>query len=118
MSNVNKADRPIFIGGLMKSGTSLLRVLLGQHHELYAGFETHWFDDDIRTNWHQPDSRRMGFLRDFFEIDADAYARALRHQESQSGDASSLISSCARRPQVPESHDGPKKHPPISVNGH
>ena len=75
MSNANKADRPIFIGGLMKSGTSLLRVLLGQHPELYAGFETHWFDDDIRTNWHRPDSRRMGFLRDFFEIDADTYAR-------------------------------------------
>ncbi len=77
MTNANEADRPVFIGGLMKSGTSLLRVLLGQHRELYAGFETHWFDDDIRINWSQPNSRRMGFLRDFFEIDSEAYARHL-----------------------------------------
>lgn len=28
----------------MKSGTSLLRTLLSQHENLYAGFETHWFN--------------------------------------------------------------------------
>lgn len=71
----NVADRPIFIGGLMKSGTSLLRVLLGQHAQVFASFETHWFDPAIRENWADPTSRRMGYLRKFFAIDDADYAR-------------------------------------------
>jgi len=35
---------PIFIGGLFKSGTSLLRAMLGQHSGIAAGLETYWFD--------------------------------------------------------------------------
>lgn len=35
---------PIFIGGLIKSGTSLLRAMLGQHSKIAAGLETYWFD--------------------------------------------------------------------------
>lgn len=34
----------IFIGGVFKSGTSLLRAMLGQHSNLAAGLETYWFD--------------------------------------------------------------------------
>ncbi len=68
------ADRPVFIGGLMKSGTSLLRVLLGQHPNLYATFESHWFDPAIRDEWENPDSRRMTFLRRFLEIADTCYA--------------------------------------------
>lgn len=39
---VNNA--PIFIGGLYKSGTSLLRAMLGQHSNIASGLETFWFD--------------------------------------------------------------------------
>ena len=35
---------PIFIGGLYKSGTSLLRAMLGQHSNIASGLETFWFD--------------------------------------------------------------------------
>lgn len=38
---------PIFIGGLMRSGTTLLRAMLGQHRAIAAGLETHWFDLDV-----------------------------------------------------------------------
>lgn len=58
----------------MKSGTSLLRVLLGQHPSLYATFESHWHEPAIREHWDDPSSRRMGFLRSFLEIDDDTYA--------------------------------------------
>lgn len=34
---------PIFIGGMYKSGTSLLRAMVGQHSRLFAGLETQWF---------------------------------------------------------------------------
>ena len=61
-------DHPIFIGGLMKSGTSLLRVLLGQHPDLFASFETHWFSNDFRLNWNDRNSRRVDYLLRFFEI--------------------------------------------------
>lgn len=36
------SSEPIFIGGMFKSGTTLLRNLLGQHPLIYAGFETKW----------------------------------------------------------------------------
>lgn len=34
---------PIFIGGMFKSGTSLLRRLIGSHPSIFAGLETNWF---------------------------------------------------------------------------
>jgi hypothetical protein len=67
------ADRPIFIGGLMKSGTSLLRVLLGQHRDVFASFETHWYEDAVREHWDDPSSRRMTYLFRFYDLDAAAY---------------------------------------------
>lgn len=79
------SDRPIFIGGLMKSGTSLLRVLLGQHPTLYAGFETHWFDPAVREGWADPRSRRMTFLREFFELDDAHYAELCAAKRAEPG---------------------------------
>lgn len=39
-----RAKNPVFIGGLQKSGTSLVRAILGKHPRLFAGLETAWFD--------------------------------------------------------------------------
>lgn len=36
---------PIFIGGMYKSGTSLLRAMLGHHSHLFAGLETQWLNE-------------------------------------------------------------------------
>lgn len=33
---------PVFIGGMFKSGTSLLRAMLGGHSRLFTGLETQW----------------------------------------------------------------------------
>lgn len=35
---------PIFIGGFFKSGTSLLRAMIGNHSCIASGLETQWFD--------------------------------------------------------------------------
>jgi len=67
------SKKPIFIGGLMKSGTTLLRVLLGQHPNLYAGFESHWYEDDIRHNWFNPDSERLKLSLSLLDINGDEY---------------------------------------------
>jgi hypothetical protein len=37
---------PVFIGGMFKSGTSLLRAMLGRHSRLFAGLETQWLAQD------------------------------------------------------------------------
>lgn len=44
---VISSQSPIFIGGLFKSGTTLLRAMLGQHSSLASGSETYWFDLDL-----------------------------------------------------------------------
>jgi hypothetical protein len=38
--------KPIFIGGMLKSGTSLLRDILARHSTIAWGLETRWFDWD------------------------------------------------------------------------
>jgi len=57
----------------MKSGTTLLRALLGQHPMLYASFETHWFDEAIRDKWIDPSSNRMKLLLSLLSINHDEY---------------------------------------------
>jgi len=60
------AARPIFIGGMFKSGTTLLRAMLGRHSNLYSGLETYWFSvnwDDMfsKNNW-------LARMAKFFDI--------------------------------------------------
>lgn len=66
MSTLHKP--PIFIGGLFKSGTSLLRAMLGQHSAIASGLETYWFD----LNWKSKDDEfweRINLLSKFYEAD-------------------------------------------------
>jgi hypothetical protein len=79
------ADRPIFIGGLMKSGTSLLRVLLGQHPDVFASFETHWYEPVIREGWADQYSQRIRYLRQFFELSDSDYAALIQRKRAEPG---------------------------------
>lgn len=74
------SQRPVFVGGLMISGTSLMRVLLGQHPSLFASFESHWFVDEVRFGWHDPTSQRMRYLLSFFDLGETEY-EDLCHQK-------------------------------------
>ena len=38
-----RKNMTIFIGGMYKSGTSLLRSMIGQHSAVFSGLETNWF---------------------------------------------------------------------------
>lgn len=65
---------PIFIGGLYKSGTSLLRAMLGQHSAIASGLETYWFD----LNWKNKDDKfweKINLLSKFYEIDEEETRR-------------------------------------------
>jgi hypothetical protein len=73
--------RPIFIGGMFKSGTTLFRAMLGQHPHIFSGLETHWFTPEIRERWRDTASQRMQWLREFYEVpQADLEALAARAQ--------------------------------------
>jgi len=77
----SKRFPPIFIGGLFKSGTSLLRAMLGQHSEIAAGLESYWFDLD----WNGPRDKKfqdhIERLHKFYDMD-DATIAALISQST------------------------------------
>jgi hypothetical protein len=63
---------PIFLGGMFKSGTTLLRAMLGQHSAIASGLETYWFDWDW-ANRNGAEMRRVfERLADYFHMSAGA----------------------------------------------
>jgi protein-tyrosine sulfotransferase len=63
---IEKDKGPIFIGGQMKSGTTMLRALLSQHKNIFGGLETHWFNIDINA---QREDEKIKKLALFYEFD-------------------------------------------------
>lgn len=59
---------PIFIGGQMKSGTTMLRMLLSKHSNIFSGLETYWFTDDISKKYMIPDNRSVLKLKEFYNL--------------------------------------------------
>lgn len=55
------SDSPVFIGGMYKSGTSLVRAMIGRHSKFFAGLETQWVHEDWTHEWE--DSRQDWFER-------------------------------------------------------
>ena len=51
-------EQPVFIGGMYKSGTTLLRMMLSQHSDMVSGLETFWFD----LNWEDRNSGRTEYV--------------------------------------------------------
>ena len=75
MSGDGRTTAPIFIGGLMRSGTTLLRVLVARHSAIFGGLETFWFDPEALARWREPDGPRQRLLREFFEVGAADFER-------------------------------------------
>ena len=59
---------PIFLGGMMRSGTTLLRAMLGQHPAIASGLETYWFDWDWQGRTAPAMSERLDRLAAFFDM--------------------------------------------------
>lgn len=93
MSTSSSPTAPIFIGGVIKSGTSLLRAMLGKHSNIAAGLETYWFD--MRLNG-TPESQKEALpgrvenelehqlerLAKFFDLSRDAVMRIAAESDS------------------------------------
>ncbi len=59
---------PIFVGGLMKSGTTLVRAMLSRHPDIFGGLETHWFTERFAREWRDPASSTSTRLLGFFDL--------------------------------------------------
>ena len=66
---MGKLLAPIFIGGMFKSGTSLLRAMLGRHSAISAGLETAWFE----LKWNADLGRGGEALADYVSRTAGFY---------------------------------------------
>ena len=79
---------PVFVGGLMRSGTTLLRAMLGRHPDIFAGLETHWFELDFaagRARRGEPLTDYLERLARFFDLpwpDVSRLAEASASAES------------------------------------
>lgn len=81
----NPVDAPVFIGGYFKSGTSLLRALLGQHPRIASGLETHWFAIDPRAGTGrggEPIGETAARIATFFHLDPEAVDAAAHRAAS------------------------------------
>jgi protein-tyrosine sulfotransferase len=64
--------RPIFIGGMFKSGTSLLRAMIGNHSKVASGLETYWFDIDWSNLDEAKNRDRLRIISEFYELSDQA----------------------------------------------
>lgn len=71
-SKLESGVAPIFIGGMFKSGTTLLRAMLGQHSNIAAGLETYWFDLDLSGSDVKASREHVTKTARLFDIDPQA----------------------------------------------
>ena len=99
---------PIFIGGMIKSGTSLLRAMLGKHSNIAAGLETYWFDMRLRGEEDQQKealpgrvesdlARQLERLSKFFDLPLAEVRRIAAESESGEAFLDSFMAAYARR---------------------
>lgn len=60
---------PVFIGGMFKSGTTLLRAMLSQHGAIASGLETYWFGWDWEKRQEPEFQQALDRLTTFFDLD-------------------------------------------------
>ncbi len=63
---------PIFIGGMFKSGTSLLRAMIGNHTMVASGLETYWFQLDWQHLQANENRDRLRTIGEFYELNTES----------------------------------------------
>jgi hypothetical protein len=86
---------------MFKSGTSLLRAMLGQHSAIASGLETYWFD----WNWSARESASMkvmyGRLAHFFDMSVAEVTGMAMRSETAEDFLETLMAEVARRQGKP-----------------
>jgi len=76
-------ESPIFVGGLFKSGTTLLRSLIGQHSRIASGLETYWFDLDWSAKQTTRFAERIKWLATFYSVSPEALSGYLEESGAE-----------------------------------
>jgi protein-tyrosine sulfotransferase len=76
-------SEPIFIGGQMKSGTTMLRMLISRHSKIYSGLETHWFKNELLNNFQRKDNKSIEKLKKYYGV-ADAEMNSIINHATSS----------------------------------
>lgn len=103
---------PIFIGGMFKSGTSLLRAMLSQHRAIASGLETYWFEVDLaagKGRAGEPLADYLARLAAYFELPAaevEAMARASADAEAFLDTFMTRVARAAGKPRWAEKTPG------------
>jgi sulfotransferase family protein len=95
------ARAPIFIGGMFKSGTTLLRAMLGQHSAIASGLETYWFDWDWNARDGVEMTRTLERLAGYFDMDAAEVIALAKSSLSAEDFLAALMDEVARREGKP-----------------
>lgn len=82
INEFERMPRPIFIGGLFKSGTTLLRAMIGQHSAIAAGLETQWFNIEWEGVRGDAFVRNVERLRGFYQIEKPLFEQLLLKSKS------------------------------------
>jgi protein-tyrosine sulfotransferase len=63
--------KPIFIGGMVRSGATLLRNMLGQHSAIAFGQDTNWYQWDWKRRLAPDMQLTLASLARYFDVNAD-----------------------------------------------
>ena len=94
---VHKDFSPIFIGGMFKSGTSLLRAMIGNHSLVATGLETYWFDLDWRNLGLPQYQERLRIMGEFYELSQKEIIHMVEGSSCAEVFLSKLMSGWAKR---------------------
>ena len=75
--------KKIFVGGLMKSGTSLVRILICQNETVFGGPETHWFDESFSYQSGGQIGDRLALFLKFYDLDAKTLRECVEDETNQ-----------------------------------
>ena len=89
-------NRPIFVGGMFKSGTSLVRAMLDQHPNIATGLETWWFNFAWPPTA-EKDQKYLSRLGQFYDFEADEVHRLVGESGSVYEFLSLFLSTYAAR---------------------
>ena len=77
MGDFKYTAEPIFIGGMFKSGTTLLRAMIGQHSAVAGGLETQWFNMLWQDKKNASFMEHAERLRGFYQIENAVFEQLL-----------------------------------------
>ena len=99
MNKESEYHQPIFIGGMYKSGTTLLRHLLGQNNNLYSGLETRWFD--LKQGESDQDAIYITFLSSLLDVNEQILNKLFAETDKAEDCLDQLMQYCAKKNDKP-----------------